>query len=164
MAAWQVMAPERDVEITPKLTLRQQPSITDGMRADTDGRIWCSVGWGDPNERGVRAYSPASELIGKIHIPETEANLCFGQQRNRLYICGSTHECAGRYEAMTSCEASTATRAAASGGLPFQVARAALVAAGRRALRAHWANVARVDNLERFCIDATESGPQVAFL
>src|SRR5262249_9793269 len=31
------------------------------------------------------------ELIGKIHIPETVANLCFGgQQRNRLYICGST--------------------------------------------------------------------------
>jgi gluconolactonase len=68
-----------------------KPSITDGMRADRDGRIWCSVGWGDPNENGVRCYSPAGELIGKIHIPETVANLCFGgQQRNRLYICGST--------------------------------------------------------------------------
>jgi gluconolactonase len=68
-----------------------KPSITDGMRADTDGRIWCSVGWGDPNENGVRCYSPAGQLIGKIHIPETVANLCFGgQQRNRLYICGST--------------------------------------------------------------------------
>src|SRR5262249_17109992 len=43
------------------------------------------------NENGVRCYSPAGELIGKIHIPETVANLCFGgQQRNRLYICGST--------------------------------------------------------------------------
>ena len=31
------------------------------------------------------------DLLGKIHIPETVANLCFGgQQRNRLYICGST--------------------------------------------------------------------------
>jgi gluconolactonase len=29
--------------------------------------------------------------LGKIHIPETVANLCFGgMQRNRLYICGST--------------------------------------------------------------------------
>ena len=55
-----------------------KPSITDGMRADRDGRIWCSVGWGDPNENGVRRYSPASELIGKIHIPETGANVCFG--------------------------------------------------------------------------------------
>jgi gluconolactonase len=29
--------------------------------------------------------------LGKIHIPETVANLCFGGMfRNRLYICGST--------------------------------------------------------------------------
>jgi gluconolactonase len=68
-----------------------KPSITDGMRADTDGRIWCSVGWGDPNEDGVRCYTPGGELLGKIHIPETVANLCFGGTfRNRLYICGST--------------------------------------------------------------------------
>ena len=66
-----------------------KPSITDGMRSDTAGRIWCSVGWGDPNEDGVRCYAPDGDLLGKIHIPETVANLCFGgQQRNRLYICG----------------------------------------------------------------------------
>jgi gluconolactonase len=68
-----------------------KPSITDGVRCDRDGRVWCSVGWGDPNEDGVRCYTSAGELLGKIHIPETVANLCFGgQQRNRLYICGST--------------------------------------------------------------------------
>jgi gluconolactonase len=68
-----------------------KPSITDGMRCDADGRVWCSVGWGDPNEDGVRCYTPDGDLLGKIHIPETVANLCFGgQQRNRLYICGST--------------------------------------------------------------------------
>ena len=67
------------------------PGFTDGMRADTDGNIWCSMGWGDPKEDGVRCYAPGGELLGKIHIPETVANLCFGgQQRNRLYICGST--------------------------------------------------------------------------
>ena len=39
----------------------------------------------------MRCYTPEGELLGKIHIPETVANLCFGgQQRNRLYICGST--------------------------------------------------------------------------
>jgi gluconolactonase len=49
------------------------------------------LGWGDPNEDGVRCYTPDGDLLGKIHIPETVANLCFGgQQRNRLYICGST--------------------------------------------------------------------------
>ncbi len=68
-----------------------KPSITDGVRCDTEGRVWCSVGWGDPKEDGVRCYTAGSELLGKIHIPETVANLCFGgQQRNRLYICGST--------------------------------------------------------------------------
>jgi gluconolactonase len=68
-----------------------KPSITDGARCDREGRVWCSVGWGDPNEDGVRCYTATGELLGKIHIPETVANLCFGgQQRNRLYICGST--------------------------------------------------------------------------
>jgi gluconolactonase len=68
-----------------------KPSITDGVRCDTDGRVWCSVGWGDPNEDGVRCYAPDGDLLGKIHIPETVANLCFGGTfRNRLYICGST--------------------------------------------------------------------------
>ncbi len=68
-----------------------KPSITDGLRCDTAGRLWCSVGWGDPNEDGVRCYTAEGEMLGKIHIPETVANLCFGgQQRNRLYICGSS--------------------------------------------------------------------------
>jgi gluconolactonase len=68
-----------------------KPSITDGMRCDRDGNVWCSMGWGDPKEDGVRCYTPGGDLLGKIHIPETVANLCFGgQQRNRLYICGST--------------------------------------------------------------------------
>jgi len=68
-----------------------KPGITDGMRCDRDGNIWCSSGWGDPKEDGVHCYTKDGELLGKIHIPETVANLCFGgQQRNRLYICGST--------------------------------------------------------------------------
>src|ERR1700730_12078308 len=66
-------------------------SIPGGMRCDTTGRVWCSVGCGDPNEDGVRCYTADGDLLGKIHIRETVANLCFGgQQRNRLYICGST--------------------------------------------------------------------------
>jgi gluconolactonase len=67
------------------------PGFTDGMRCDTDGNVWCSMGWADPKEDGARCYSPEGQLLGKIHIPETVANLTFGgQQRNRLYICGST--------------------------------------------------------------------------
>jgi hypothetical protein len=48
-------------------------------------------GWGDPKEDGVHCYSPGGDLLGKIHVPETVANLVFGGLlRNRLYICAST--------------------------------------------------------------------------
>src|SRR5262249_52790759 len=57
------------------------PSMTDGVRADVDGNVWCSIGWGDPKEDGVRCYSAGGDLIGKIHLPETCANLCFGGKK-----------------------------------------------------------------------------------
>jgi len=67
------------------------PGFTDGVRTDIDGNVWCSMGWADPKEDGVRCYTPNGELIGKIHLPETCSNLCFGgPKRNRLYITGST--------------------------------------------------------------------------
>ena len=65
--------------------------FTDGLRIDTEGNIWCSMGWADPAEDGVRCYSPEGELIGKIHLPETCANLCFGgKKKNRLFMTAST--------------------------------------------------------------------------
>jgi gluconolactonase len=68
-----------------------KPGFSDGVRCDTAGNVWCSMGWADPKEDGARCYAPNGDLIGKIHVPETCANLTFGgQQRNRLYICGST--------------------------------------------------------------------------
>jgi gluconolactonase len=64
---------------------------TDGMRIDTEGNVWCSLGNGGPAENGVRCYSPAGELIGKIHLPETCANLTFGgKKKNRLFMAAST--------------------------------------------------------------------------
>ena len=67
------------------------PGLTDGMRLDVDGNVWTSMGWADPKEDGVRCYAPSGDLIGKIHLPETCANLVFGGLlRNRLYICAST--------------------------------------------------------------------------
>jgi gluconolactonase len=67
------------------------PGLTDGIRVDRDGIVWASVGWGDPGEDGVRAYAPNGDLIGKIHLPEGCANLCFGGRRkNRLFMCAST--------------------------------------------------------------------------
>jgi gluconolactonase len=67
------------------------PGITDGVRIDTAGHVWCSMGWGDPKEDGVRCYAEDGTLIGKIHLPETTANLCFGgRKKNRLFIAAST--------------------------------------------------------------------------
>ena len=67
------------------------PDITDGMRCDVDGNVWCSKGWADPKEDGVRCYSSSGDLLGNIHLPETCANLGFGGPlRNRLFVCGST--------------------------------------------------------------------------
>ncbi len=67
------------------------PGITDGVRTDMSGNVWCSYGWGDAREDGVRCLAPNGDLIGKIHLPETTANLTFGgPKKNRLFICAST--------------------------------------------------------------------------
>jgi gluconolactonase len=57
----------------------------DGFRLDTEGRIWTSAA------SGVLCYAPDGTLIGKVRVPETVANVCFGGPKlNRLYICGTT--------------------------------------------------------------------------
>lgn len=67
------------------------PGFTDGLAVDVEGNLWCSMGSGDPREDGVRCYTPEGALIGKIHLPETCANLCFGgKKRNRLFMAAST--------------------------------------------------------------------------
>lgn len=59
--------------------------LFDGLRLDTDGRIWTSAG------DGVHVYEPDGTLIGKIRIPEVVANVEFGGiKRHRLFICGTT--------------------------------------------------------------------------
>ena len=44
----------------------------DGIRVDQAGRVWSSAG------DGVQIFSPAGKLLGKILVPESPANLCFG--------------------------------------------------------------------------------------
>ncbi|MFA5607803.1 MAG: SMP-30/gluconolactonase/LRE family protein [Leucobacter sp.] len=61
------------------------PGIPDGLRIDTEGRLW--VGAGD----GVHCYLPDGTLIGKIRVGEAVANLTFGgPDRNRLYLTATT--------------------------------------------------------------------------
>lgn len=67
------------------------PGNSDGVRLDLTGNLWCSMSSGDPAEDGVRCYAPSGEIIGKIHLPEGCANLCFGgRKRNRLFMAAST--------------------------------------------------------------------------
>ena len=59
--------------------------VFDGFRLDSKGRIWSSAG------DGVHCLNKDGKLIGKIHIPEIVANVCFGGPRlNRLFIAGTT--------------------------------------------------------------------------
>ncbi|MBO1902337.1 SMP-30/gluconolactonase/LRE family protein [Leucobacter weissii] len=61
------------------------PGIPDGVRLDTEGRLW--VGAGD----GVHCYDPDGTLLGKIRVGEAVANLAFGgPERNRLYLTATT--------------------------------------------------------------------------
>ncbi len=46
--------------------------VPDGIRCDNKGRVWSSAG------DGVHIFAPDGLLIGKILVPETPANLCFG--------------------------------------------------------------------------------------
>jgi len=67
-----------------------RPGTSDGIRADMDGNIWASAGWAGPGFDGVHCYAPDGDLIGKIHLPEVCANLCFGGARkNRLFMATS---------------------------------------------------------------------------
>jgi len=62
----------------------------DGIRCDVDGNLWAAVGWGGEGFDGVHVFTPEGKLIGKIHLPETCANLCFGgAKRNRLFMAAS---------------------------------------------------------------------------
>ncbi len=61
------------------------PGLADGIRVDTDGNIWSSAG------DGVHCISPDGVLLGKILIPETVSNLCFGgHAKHRLFITATT--------------------------------------------------------------------------
>lgn len=67
-----------------------RPAVSDGFRADTDGNIWTSSGWAGAGLDGVQVFNPAGALIGRIHLPEICANVCFGgPHRNRLFMAAS---------------------------------------------------------------------------
>jgi len=57
----------------------------DGIRCDRDGRLWSSAG------DGVHVFSRAGKLLGKILVPESPSNLCFGGNDGKmLFITART--------------------------------------------------------------------------
>ena len=60
------------------------PGNSDGFRVDEEGNLW--TGAGD----GVHCISPSGNLLGKIKVPFTVANLAFGgRNRAQIFICAS---------------------------------------------------------------------------
>lgn len=59
--------------------------VPDGIRCDAKGRVFSSAG------DGVHIFAPDGKLIGKILVPETPANLCFGEADGQtLFITART--------------------------------------------------------------------------
>ncbi|MBI3743197.1 MAG: SMP-30/gluconolactonase/LRE family protein [Chloroflexi bacterium] len=57
------------------------PGIPDGMRCDTEGRLYCTAG------DGVQVFAPNGTLLGKVLLPKAPANCAFGgSKRNELFI------------------------------------------------------------------------------
>ena len=65
------------------------PGLADGFRCDTLGNVWSGAA------DGVHCISPTGDLLGKILVGDTVANLCFGgRNRSRLFLCASHRLCA----------------------------------------------------------------------
>jgi gluconolactonase len=59
--------------------------LYDGLRVDVHGNLWLSAG------DGVHCHASDGTLLGKIRVPETVANVCFGGPKlNRLFMCAAT--------------------------------------------------------------------------
>ncbi len=73
-----------------RMFVDMSPGSSDGIRCDVDGNVWSAAGWGPETYNGVHVFAPDGKLIGKIHLPETCANLCFGgAKKNRLFMAAS---------------------------------------------------------------------------
>lgn len=73
-----------------RLFVDMSPGSSDGIRCDVDGNVWSAAGWGPDDYNGVHVFAPDGKCIGKIHLPEVCANLCFGgAKKNRLFMAAS---------------------------------------------------------------------------
>jgi gluconolactonase len=76
--------------VNGRVFVDMSPGNSDGIRCDRDGNLWSAAGDGGPGYDGVHCYAPDGTLLGRIHLPESCANLTFGGvKKNRLFITAS---------------------------------------------------------------------------
>jgi gluconolactonase len=62
-----------------------EPGLADGFRVDEHGHVWTS------SADSVQVYAPDGVRLGKIPVPETVGNLCFGGPAgDELFIAATT--------------------------------------------------------------------------
>ncbi len=62
-----------------------RPGCADGIRCDTEGNLWSSAG------DGVHCIAPDGTHLGRILVPETVSNICFGgRAKQQLFIAATT--------------------------------------------------------------------------
>ena len=84
------------------------PGLPDGFRVDVRGNVWTS------SQDSVQVFSPGGELLERIPVPETVANVCFGGDDGAtLYVTASTSLYRIR---TTTTDAAAAARAGTAGG------------------------------------------------
>ena len=66
------------------------PAGSDGIRCDSEGRLWAASGGGVASTHGVHVFHPDETRLGIIHLPEVCANICFGgRKKTRLFMAAS---------------------------------------------------------------------------
>jgi gluconolactonase len=68
-----------------RVICRTDKGVPDGFRVDQAGRLWSSAG------DGIHVFGPDGKRIGRIFVPESPANLCFGgRDGHTLFIAART--------------------------------------------------------------------------
>jgi gluconolactonase len=69
----------------PRIFAVVTPGLADGLRVDQHGFVFTS------SEDSVQVFHPDGTRVGRIPVPETVGNLCFGGAAgNELFICASS--------------------------------------------------------------------------